>query len=232
MAIYVGIKTNSAHHRDARRSSQNSNTVAAGNTNIKKPVDGHKCFSRAMDVLKWIYDIATRIPGFNIRPALNTPYSQSQALASSGQYHKATVTVGEVSQALTNCVNAFIRHTVEHHQRVLVNFQNRKVSATILSSEFDPAFAELTQTQTVFLKQLASPGLPDYEAMIVAMNRMVAAEESVEEHIRRSLNIAHRRHISNPGLPANLVRKQVQLVTAPVLIRSMQSELAGLQISA
>jgi hypothetical protein len=226
MACYVGNTTNSAHHRDARSFSQSIKTSS------KKLPDNRKGFDRAMDFLKWKYGIATRIPGFTIRPALNTPYAQSQALASSGQFHKAAIKVGEVEQTLTNFVNAFLRRTVEHHQGELKNFQKRKVSEAVLSSEFNPALAELTRARDSFVKQLSSPGLPDYEAMIASMNKMVAAEESVEERIRRSLNLAHRRHIPNPGFPANLVRKPMQLVTAHVPIRSMQSELAGLQFSA
>jgi hypothetical protein len=235
MACYVSNRKNTAHHRDARRSSQNSNPQVAGSPKINKPAETRKCFNRAMDVLAWMYDIASRIPGFSIRPALNTPAAESQALASSGQYHKATIRVGEVSQALTNCVNAFLRNTVEHHQKMLASYKNRKVSATVLSSEFDPAFTELSRAREVFVKQLAPQyfGLPDYEAMIIAMNKMVEAEESVEERIRRSFSLEHRHHNPNPGLPSKrLLQMPTQSTLADVPIHTLQTAFASVQISA
>jgi len=224
MATFVARSNRtSAHQRDARRQQSNQKPNAKQNKQQNR-----KAFDTAMEILKWKHALAIGIFGFKVKETLNGEYAKSQQFAAAGHFISAAKLVKDVESTLTKLLNAFLKNSVEFHQKRRESFVKCKVSQAILKNGFDPAFSELVTAHKAFVAQLAAPGLPDYDTIIFALNMLILEENRIEERIERSREEFLNRQRKPVG--SNVLH---MLPAAGVVLRGdIRSQLQGIQISA
>jgi len=223
MATFVArSKRTSAHQRDARQQNKQKPTAK------QNKQQNRKAFNTAMEILKWKHGLAIGVLGFKVKAALNGEYAKSQQLAAAGQLNTAAKLVKDVESALTKLLNAFLRNSVEFHQKKRESFVRCKVSEAILKSGFDPAFAELVVAHTAFVAQIAAPGLPDYDPIVGAINKLIVEENQIEERIARS----REEFLNRQRKPITPILQMPPTNNAMPMIHDWRTQLQGIQLSA
>jgi hypothetical protein len=217
MAHYIpkSQTRDNAHQRDTRSNGKSINSSSRGTKAKSSPQPDRRKFDEAMVYLKWIYGIAQSVPGFHIQPFLTRKYIESAKFAACQKFLQATTLVKDASMGLTKTVNGFLKNTADHHSRSVDKFLGQGVSKNVLASGAIPALTRLRAAHADFIFQLNAPGLPDYDAVISAVKKMVEEERKVQEYVRNyRSNVVQMKKAVPPNVPHVLCAQLAAVLVA------------------